>query len=78
MTQAPDPRRFETHTAEVRNGVTIAYVHEGVGGLPMLLLHGYPESKRIWWRNIGALAEAGFLQWESADTFNKLTALFCR
>jgi pimeloyl-ACP methyl ester carboxylesterase len=23
-------------------------------------LHGYPETKRIWWRNIGALADAGF------------------
>ena len=26
----------------------------------MLLLHGYPETKRIWWRNIAALAEAGY------------------
>jgi pimeloyl-ACP methyl ester carboxylesterase len=23
-------------------------------------LHGYPETKRIWWRNIAALAAAGF------------------
>ncbi|WP_390893553.1 alpha/beta fold hydrolase [Mycobacterium deserti] len=26
----------------------------------MLLIHGYPETKRIWWRNIEALAAAGF------------------
>ncbi len=26
----------------------------------MLLLHGYPETKRIWWRNIEPLAAAGF------------------
>ena len=26
----------------------------------MLLLHGYPETKRIWWRNIAPLAAAGF------------------
>jgi pimeloyl-ACP methyl ester carboxylesterase len=23
-------------------------------------LHGYPETKRIWWRNIGPLARAGY------------------
>ena len=30
------------------------------GGVPLLLLHGYPETKRIWWRNIAPLAAAGF------------------
>ena len=29
-------------------------------GTRSLLLHGYPETKRIWWRNVGPLAEAGF------------------
>jgi pimeloyl-ACP methyl ester carboxylesterase len=56
----PDPNEFPTQTAEVRNGVTIAYVRAGNGGTPLLLLHGYPETKRIWWRNIGPLAAAGF------------------
>src|SRR4051812_22489647 len=51
---------YTTQTAEVRNEVTIAYVREGNGGVPLLLLHGYPETKRIWWRNIGPLAAAGF------------------
>lgn len=51
---------FAVHKAEVRNDVTIAYVHEGKGGIPLLLLHGYPETKRIWWRNIGPLSDAGF------------------
>lgn len=37
-----------------------AYLREGVGGYPLLLLHGWPETKRIWWRNIEPLAEAGF------------------
>ena len=61
VTTAPDPEpTFATHRAEVRNGVTIAYVREGVGGTPLLLLHGYPETKRIWWRNIAPLAAAGF------------------
>ena len=60
MPDAPDPEQFTTRYAEVRNGVTIAYVREGAGGRPLLLLHGYPETKRIWWRNIGPLAEAGF------------------
>jgi len=49
-----------TQTADVRNGVTIAYVREGDGGTPLLLLHGYPETKRIWWRNVGPLSAAGF------------------
>ena len=40
--------------------MSLAFVHEGVGGYPLLLVHGYPETKRIWWRNIGALAEAGY------------------
>ncbi len=44
----------------MRNGVSLAYVHEGVGGTPIVLIHGYPETKRIWWRNIAPLADAGF------------------
>ena len=56
----PNPKQFATQRADVRNGVTIAYVREGVGGTPILLLHGYPETKRIWWRNIAPLAAAGF------------------
>ena len=32
----------------------------GEGGYPLLLLHGWPETKRIWWRNIEPLARAGF------------------
>ena len=38
----------------------IAYVREGAGGRPLVLLHGWPETKRIWWRNIEPLASAGF------------------
>ena len=60
MTTTPDSNAFAVHRSEVRNGVTIAYVREGVGGIPILLLHGYPETKRIWWRNIAPLAAAGF------------------
>ncbi len=60
VSTAPDPNQFRTQYAEVRNGVTIAYVREGAGGYPLLLLHGYPETKRIWWRNIAPLAAAGF------------------
>ncbi len=55
-----DPGRFTIHRAEVRGRVELAYVREGVGGQPLLLLHGYPETKRIWWRNIEPLAAAGF------------------
>lgn len=50
---------FAIHRAEVR-GVELAFVREGEGGYPLLLLHGWPETKRIWWRNIEPLASAGF------------------
>ncbi len=61
MTRKPDldPDRFAAHASEVR-GFRQAYVHEGVGGVPLLLVHGWPETKRIWWRVIEPLAAAGF------------------
>jgi pimeloyl-ACP methyl ester carboxylesterase len=57
---ACDPDAFTVHHADLSTGVRIAYIREGVGGIPLLLLHGYPETKRIWWRNIEPLAAAGF------------------
>lgn len=61
MTTNPDidPERFTTHWSEGR-GFRQAYVREGVGGVPLLLVHGWPETKRIWWRVIEPLAAAGF------------------
>ena len=53
------PDRFNVETTNVR-GFSQAYVREGAGGVPLLLVHGWPETKRIWWRNIAPLAEAGF------------------
>ncbi|MEX0993231.1 MAG: alpha/beta hydrolase [Solirubrobacterales bacterium] len=55
-----DAGLFETKCARLGNGLELAYVHEGVGGYPLVLLHGWPETKRIWWRNIEPLARAGF------------------
>jgi pimeloyl-ACP methyl ester carboxylesterase len=60
MSEAPDPHAFGLEHAEVRAGVSIAYVRAGIGGYPLLLVHGWPETKRIWWRNITPLADAGF------------------
>lgn len=54
-----EPDRYEVERAVVRDGVELAYVRAG-SGFPLLLVHGWPETKRIWWRNIGALADAGF------------------
>lgn len=54
-----DPDAFPIERAAVR-GVELAFARAGVGGFPLLLLHGWPETKRIWWRNIGPLAAAGF------------------
>ena len=54
-----DPGRFETKWFEGR-GFRQAYVHEGVGGVPVLLVHGWPETKRLYWRVIEPLVAAGF------------------
>ncbi|WP_369015641.1 alpha/beta fold hydrolase, partial [Dactylosporangium matsuzakiense] len=51
-----DPQRFAVHRTTVRDNVEIAYVREGIGGVPLLLLHGWPGSKRLFWRNIAPLA----------------------
>jgi len=56
----PAADAFRVQRARVRDELEIAFVREGVGGYPLLLVHGYPETKRIWWRNIGPLAAAGF------------------
>jgi pimeloyl-ACP methyl ester carboxylesterase len=60
MTGTSDPTAFPVERTEVRPGVSISYVRAGAGGFPLLLAHGWPESKRIWWSNIGPLADAGF------------------
>jgi pimeloyl-ACP methyl ester carboxylesterase len=60
VTTPPDPGAFEAHRAEVRRGVELAYLREGEGGVPLLLVHGWPETMRIWWRNVAPLAAAGF------------------
>ena len=56
----PAADAFVIHRAEVRDGLSLAYVREGIGGYPLLLVHGYPETKRIWWRNIEPLVAAGY------------------
>lgn len=54
-----DPNRFAVHTASPRRFAQ-AYVREGVGGVPLVCVHGWPESKRIFWRVIEPLVAAGF------------------
>jgi len=48
------------HRCTVRDGLTIGYWRAGEGGYPLLLVHGFPETKRIWARNVAPLADAGF------------------
>lgn len=59
MTDDLRPDRFHIEHTRVR-GFEQAFVREGIGGVPLLLVHGWPETKRIWWRNIEPLAQAGF------------------
>jgi pimeloyl-ACP methyl ester carboxylesterase len=40
--------------------VTLAVDRAGQGGTPLLLIHGWPETRRIWERNVEPLAAAGF------------------
>ena len=53
-----DPTRFRVRSSAAR-GFPLAFVDEGTGPT-LLLVHGWPETKRIWWRNIAPLAGAGF------------------
>ena len=39
---------------------SLAYDRAGEGGKPLLLIHGWPETRRIWERNVEPLAAAGF------------------
>ena len=59
-TEGPAADRFTVNRALVRGGLEVAYLREGEGGFPLVLLHGWPETKRIWWRNVEALARKGF------------------
>lgn len=54
-----NPDAFTVETADVR-GFRQAFVREGAGGVPLLCVHGWPETKRIWWKVIRPLADAGF------------------
>ena len=56
---APDPSAFSRKRL-VLEAAEIAYLREGEGGHPLLLIHGWPETMRIWWRNVEPLAAAGF------------------
>jgi pimeloyl-ACP methyl ester carboxylesterase len=60
--QPPTPARdaFAVQRTPVDGELELAFVREGVGGYPLLLVHGYPETKRIWWRNIEPLVRAGY------------------
>lgn len=58
--ETPAADVYTIHRSEVAEGLSLAYVREGIGGFPLVLIHGYPETKRIWWRNIDALVAAGF------------------
>src|SRR5260370_41788064 len=54
-------RSFD-HDAErvVVRGGTLAFWPRGHGGVPLLLVHGWPSTRRIWARNIVDLAARGF------------------
>ena len=54
-----DPGRFTVEHTTVR-GFRQAYVRVGTGGVPLVCVHGWPESKRVFWKVIQPLADAGF------------------
>jgi pimeloyl-ACP methyl ester carboxylesterase len=57
-TPIPD---FRVHRSALPGrGLSLAYWREGVGGYPLLLIHGFPETKRIFARNVEPLVAAGF------------------
>ena len=72
--ETPPADAFEIHRAEVAPGLSLAYLREGAGGYPLLLIHGYPETKRIWWRNVLPLARAGDVDPGHAGNQDQFTA----
>lgn len=54
-----DPHAHPTELTEVR-GFRQAFTRLGHGGVPLLVVHGWPETRRIWWRVLQPLADAGF------------------
>jgi pimeloyl-ACP methyl ester carboxylesterase len=55
-----DSGAFPVERATVADGLELAFIRRGEGGYPLLLVHGWPETRRIWWRNVEPLAGAGF------------------
>ncbi len=58
--ETPPRDAFAVQRARVAEGIELGFLREGIGGYPLLLVHGYPETKRVWWRNVKPLAEAGY------------------
>jgi len=57
-----DARRFHIHRSSLR-GFDQAFVYEKAergSGVALLCVHGWPESKRIFWKVIAPFAAAGF------------------
>jgi len=50
---------FPAAATDVR-GFRQAFTHVNQGGVPLLLVHGWPETRRIWWRTIPPYVDAGF------------------
>lgn len=61
MAVAPhiDPNQFVTDSAAPR-GFRQAFVRVNPSGVPLVCVHGWPETKRIFWKVIQPLADAGF------------------
>ena len=56
------PLRIDAFPVEVFDGrgFDLVYTRVGNGGTPLVLVHGWPESRRLYWKVIDPLAEAGF------------------
>jgi pimeloyl-ACP methyl ester carboxylesterase len=57
--KALDDALGEPEHARVRGG-TLAFWRRGLGGVPLLLVHGWPATRRLWARNVADLAARGF------------------
>jgi pimeloyl-ACP methyl ester carboxylesterase len=55
-----DMSSFPTGSTTVR-GIRQVFTHVNPGGRgPLLLVHGWPETRRIWWRMLQPLADEGY------------------